>query len=561
MSSTALLPCVLRYAVKIQAVARPLPHEPIYIFASHADCLTAATQSVVQDVLYIVQDVARIRKRKVECAFLKVIPDSQGATADSFVVLVWHHLDLQKGRLGKTLTRLLKGDDDNKTWAARQLALDMWRHTGCDFAMSIRRPHRVHDLALVARDQPIKAFNKLDRGYLYLEFENGEAALKRVKRANDAMMAACNFSKDSKAAKAEYRHFLMDSFKRDLLTGSGLPILLYPPLPFELHSAGNAAVDEVNECMKNLCLAQTPRSLPFVNIFEGVPNRVLRLIEKMIDHETYGRFFSICRRHATRNLHHHRVRWPRHITHVSLVAILFPVCPKIGGALYCAAPNHEVTSSFADRLLLCGTNISATTGCPVSLVICGCPIDEDIDAFEASITANPIYTPLRQFLLGVAVPFGCAEKPPQNPEELPPWRAARNLMVKIIMQADTVSITPHVAGDNQSPYFTHSSERAKAVVLDKAGMMHVADALQVWGPGCHPCVLGGDGQQVPAIIMGRELRKGLAVKMFYEQARLSVFAKLERISLDRFVGAGVEGGSGAELEDLSVLMGGKGKWL
>lgn len=109
-------------------------------------------------------------------------------------------------------------------------------------------------------------------------------------------------------------------------------------------------------------------------------------------------------------------------------------------------------------------------------------------------------------------------------------------MVKIIMQADAVCTTPHLAGDDQLPYYTYNRECAKAVVPEDAGAMHVADALQVWGPGCRPCVLGGDGQQVPAAIMGRELRNGLAANMFHEQARLSVLAKLERSGWPSFPG-------------------------
>lgn len=77
-------------------------------------------------------------------------------------------------KYGNALARLLKGDAkfglafapppvgksrDDQYWRARQISADPWKETGCDFAMTIRRPHRHNDPGVRVRNHPIKAFN------------------------------------------------------------------------------------------------------------------------------------------------------------------------------------------------------------------------------------------------------------------------------------------------------------------------------------------------------------------------------------------------------------------
>ena len=80
----------------------------------------------------------------------------------------------QKNDYGDSLSRLLHGDArlglafsppptdkerDVQYWPARQIPLDDWKHTGCDFAMTIRRPYRMADPGRNIRNQAITAVN------------------------------------------------------------------------------------------------------------------------------------------------------------------------------------------------------------------------------------------------------------------------------------------------------------------------------------------------------------------------------------------------------------------
>ncbi len=83
-----------RYGREIPQFARNLPYEVNFKFDSHEDCAAAITQGVVQDAFYLIQDIYKIRRCKVECAFLKIEEDSHDATAPAFHVLAWHHFDV-----------------------------------------------------------------------------------------------------------------------------------------------------------------------------------------------------------------------------------------------------------------------------------------------------------------------------------------------------------------------------------------------------------------------------------------------------------------------------------
>lgn len=75
-------------------LAKPLPYDANFKFDSHEDCAVSIAQGVVQDAYLFMKDVEHIRRQRVECAFLKMVPDSLNATAPEYRVLVWHHLDV-----------------------------------------------------------------------------------------------------------------------------------------------------------------------------------------------------------------------------------------------------------------------------------------------------------------------------------------------------------------------------------------------------------------------------------------------------------------------------------
>lgn len=75
----------------------------------------------------------------------------------------------------------------------------------------------------------------------------------------------------------------------------------------------------------------------------------------------------------------------------------------------------------------------------------------------------------------------------------------RDLIAEVIASADAVCTTPYTS--DEKVYELFKPTIARGVVLDEAGAMHQADAMQVWGPGCRPCVLAGDERQLPPAVM------------------------------------------------------------
>jgi hypothetical protein len=73
-----------RYMTDIPANTGTEPHEANFKFDSHSDCLINITQSVIQDVFCLNQDVNEIRRSKVECAFPRTPASTADATAPEF---------------------------------------------------------------------------------------------------------------------------------------------------------------------------------------------------------------------------------------------------------------------------------------------------------------------------------------------------------------------------------------------------------------------------------------------------------------------------------------------
>jgi hypothetical protein len=91
------------------------------------------------------------------------------------------------------------------------------------------------------------------------------------------------------------------------------------------------------------------------------------------------------------------------------------------------------------------------------------------------------------------------------------------------------------SGDRQYAAF---NKIAKAVVLDDAGAVLQADALQVWDEGCRVCVLAGDEKQLPPKFMTMsktDKKTGMATNSFAQLARVSVLEQLKRTGWPCFV--------------------------
>lgn len=110
-----------------------------------------------------------------------------------------------------------------------------------------------------------------------------------------------------------------------------------------------------------------------------------------------------------------------------------------------------------------------------------------------------------------------------------------DLLTRVVLAADVVLTTPHASGDSQYAAF---NKTAKAVVLDEAGAMLQADALQVWGEGCRVCVLAGDEKQLQPTVMTihkTDKKTGMATNSFAQLARVSVLEHLKRTGWPCFV--------------------------
>jgi hypothetical protein len=258
------------------------------------------------------------------------------------------------------------------------------------------------------------------------------------------------------------------------------------------------------------------------------------------------------------------------------------------GPLYCAAPTHVATSNFAERLFDLGVEVSKNLGSNwrAPLVVRGYRVNKELNAFEkialqfdSSKVADPFVSTQWNLRLSVcewllkvvgAPGYELAETDPQQLHDLrkeflekahydtlrlwlkgeldsgfrgqrdgtldtrSPCEIAEELMVQIINKANAVCSTPHLA--SQPPYRLYNMDVAKGVVLDEAGAMHEADALLVWGPGCRPCVLAGDGRQLlPAVFTHGERRQGRIVNVYSNQSKVSVLEKLRRSGWPCFI--------------------------
>lgn len=105
------------------------------------------------------------------------------------------------------------------------------------------------------------------------------------------------------------------------------------------------------------------------------------------------------------------------------------------------------------------------------------------------------------------------------------------IMLGILAVADFVCTTPHMSQDTA---YKHFADSADAVVLDDAGALCKADAIQVWGPQLRPCAMAGDvkkqqqQQQRPAAVVDRQRNMlfdegGVSVLDFFQQTTHPTF--------------------------------------
>ncbi|KAK4031219.1 P-loop containing nucleoside triphosphate hydrolase protein [Parachaetomium inaequale] len=576
-----------RYAAEIPTFAKTMPYDANIKFDSRQDCAVSIAHGVAQDTFYLIQDVHDIRRHRVECAFLRTVPDSDDVTAQEFLVLVWHHLD--NNNYGDSLSRLLHGDAqlgfafspppadkerDVKYWPARQIPLDDWKHTGCDLAMTIRRPYRKTDPGRNISNQAITAFDT------YTEDTNEKIAEARVAGVK-VLWEDPALIPDIKKAAEVYDKAVLNLYKADLFTGSGFDTLAHPLEPLrELQEGEDDDVDAITQAKNAMAATQNRRSLPQVDIFDTDASEKDRgqlqdLIAEGLGAATYKRF---CKYMMINRLGVIPVVGfaGSGKTHLSCYAALLFMTARSIGPLYCAAPTHVATTDFAERLFKLGTEVFMKLGWPVPLVVRGYIIRKDLDAFEAVAKNMPLrdvgedpystttwsmhlspcewllkvvgvggydltesdpaamhtirtkfrtedkYRSLHRFLQGE---FGFRQKPSKDEDE--PWRVAEELLEDIIMAAEAVCTTPYLS--SQGIYARFNQARAKGIVLEDAGAMHEADALLVMHHGCRPVILAGDRKHLtPMVISHGQNREGRCVNMFSTQSKVSVLEKLER---------------------------------
>ncbi|KAJ4326052.1 hypothetical protein N0V84_003272 [Fusarium piperis] len=115
----------------------------------------------------------------------------------------------------------------------------------------------------------------------------------------------------------------------------------------------------------------------------------------------------------------------------------------------------------------------------------------------------------------------------------------------IVQYANAVCTTPHAS--TRKPYKLFK-EKADAVVLDEAGAMWKADALQVIGQTLRPVAMAGDENQLPPTVMTlMDRRDGNMLNQFAPDARTSILEHFKRTGQACFLlnGAGTQGRPGA----------------
>ncbi|KAH6848227.1 P-loop containing nucleoside triphosphate hydrolase protein [Chaetomium sp. MPI-CAGE-AT-0009] len=570
-----------RYEVELKQFARDTPYLANYKFHRHQDCAVVIAHGVVQDTYQFMKDVMAIRKERVECAFLSIAPDN----TKEFRVLVWHHLDKEK--FSNTLARLLKGDarfglafapppvdkaKDTDYWRARQISAGPWKETGCDFAMEIRRPLGHNDPG--------------HRGDFYLKFEDGEDVAEARVNAVKPLWEEYAPVTDVKVAAKAYEQQIANLIKNDLLAGSGFNTLLHPPAPPTNLTGDDADVDAIRNAIQGMKLVHDQHSLKRVNIFDtgNTENPLWAIVKDGIGETTSERFCEYMKVNRLGVIPIIGFAGSGKTQMSSHLAVLLMRAVSI----YCAAPTHVATSNLAERLFDLGVKVSKKLGSKwhAPLVVRGYRINKELEAFEKialrfdpSKVADPfvitrwnLRLSVCEWLLKVvgAPGYQLAEIDPQQLHNLrkeflgnahydtlrlwlegkldsgfrgqrdgtsdtrSPCEIAEELMVQIIMRANAVCSTPHLA--SQSPYKLYNREQAKGVVLDEAGAMHEADALLVWGPGCRPCVLAGDERQLPPAVMTHgERREGRIVNVYSHQSKTSVLEKLRRSGWPCFI--------------------------
>jgi hypothetical protein len=388
------------------------------------------------------------------------------------------------------------------------------------------------------------------------------------------------------ATKA-YEKQIANLIKNDLLAGSGFNTLLHPPAPPTNLIGDDANIDAIMKAMHCMRHVHDQHSLKKVNILDTskINSRLWAFVKDGIGEATFERFCEYMKVNRLGVIPligfagSGKTQMSSHVAFLLMQAV---------GSLYCAAPTHVATSNFAERLFDLGVKISKKLGLDwgAPLVVRGYRISKELDAFEkialrfdSSEVADPFVTTRWNLRLSVcewllkvvgAPGYELAEIDPQQLHDLrkeflrkahydtlrlwlegklhsdfreqrdgtldtrSPCGIAEELMVQIIMRANAVCSTPHLA--SQSPYRLYNKDQAKGVVLDEAGAMHQSDALLVWGPGCRPCVLAGDQRQLlPMVMTHGERRQGQIINVYSHQGKVSVLEKLRRSGWPSFI--------------------------
>jgi len=277
---------------------------------------------------------------------------------------------------------------------------------------------------------------------------------------------------------------------------------------------------------------------------------------------------------------------------LALSSLAFIANPDIG-RIYCSAPTHVATSNFAQRLHRLGGQIAAKLDSrspgkfKIPFVVRGYELRSEAAAFIQMIEgkhpnvkdpyyvtewplplspcewllkvvhfaqfhleemdcprlhslrerfdAKPQYKGLRLFVAGDISFHEVARYLPSGKDEDTPMGVVRDLITEVIASADAVCTTPYTS--DGKVYELFKTTIARGVVLDEAGAMHQADAMQVWGPGCRPCVLAGDERQLPPAVMtdGQRDIEGNFMNMFSLHARISILEHVKRSGWPCFV--------------------------
>lgn len=318
-----------RYAHEIRSYNEKLAPSAKIRFDDGYDCAVTISQSVVQDVFHLIRDVQEIRKKKVECEFLRIKPGSSDATASEFIVLVWHRLDVsitpfpmpptkspssnssEMSKYGDTMAQLITGDarlnlafeapprngEDHNCWRARQISMDKFYSTGADMAIKIRRPCTRDDRG--PRSKLIKAFdshaksNKVT-GEFYLKFNDEVDQAKRRVLAVRPLWEDPPLSDDIENALPAYQKAIENDWKASLLAGSGFPGLVFPRAPLDnLKTDPATKADDIRKTKEAMESVRSLQSLPKVDIFNfqsAKSEALMPHIKDGVGGETYDRF-------------------------------------------------------------------------------------------------------------------------------------------------------------------------------------------------------------------------------------------------------------------------------